>query len=65
MLLRPQFAIQRMQAAGYPTSGEEAPMRNRLVGEAQCNIDERFVLDVRQARLTIGGPRRRDAYRGR
>ena len=32
-------------------------MRNRLVGEAQRNIDERFVLDVRQARLTIGGLR--------
>src|SRR5918911_1135616 len=31
-----------------------APMRNRLVSEAQRNIDERFVLDVRQARLTVG-----------
>src|SRR5215813_5377496 len=28
-------------------------MRNRLVGEAQRNIDERFVLNVRQAHLKI------------
>src|SRR5437763_3061745 len=53
MLLHPQFAIERMQAAGHPASGEEASMRNRLVGEAQCNIHERFVLDVCQARLVV------------
>src|SRR5712691_4165436 len=46
VLLYPQFAIERMQAAGDPASGQEAPMRDRLVGEAQGNIDERFVLDV-------------------
>jgi len=49
VLLNPQFAIERMQAAGHPASGQEAPMRNRLIGEAQRNIDERFVLDIRQA----------------
>src|ERR1700746_2801419 len=31
-------------------------MRNRLVRKAQGNIHERFVLDVRQARLAIRGP---------
>ena len=31
-------------------------MRNRLIGEAQSNIHERFILDVRQARLAIRRP---------
>ena len=30
-------------------------MRNRLVSKAQRNIHERFVLNVRQARLAVGG----------
>src|SRR2546425_1274913 len=46
-----------MQAAGHSAAGQEAASRNRLVGEAQRNIHERFVLDVRQARLPIGGLR--------
>jgi len=54
VLLYPQFAIEGMQAAGHSTSRQEAPMRNRLVGETQGNIDQGLILDVRQARLVIG-----------
>jgi len=53
VLLHGQLAIQRMQTAGYAAAGEEAPVGNGLVSQAQRNIHERFVLDVRQARLAI------------